>query len=72
MACAATLKSLLPMRGATAYELQWWRFGVRVVRLRGGLWGGWLHEPWKRISFQWFGPGPDYSAESMRRWPQPR
>jgi hypothetical protein len=61
------LKCLLPMRGATAYEIQWCRLGVRLVHLRGGRWGSWRHRPWQRVSFQWFGPGPEYPAENARR-----
>lgn len=45
------------MRGATAYEFQFWRFGVRWVHLRGGGWDkSW---PWERLSFQWFGKDYD-------------
>lgn len=40
-------------KGATAYEFQLWRFGMRWVHLTGGGWdGAW---PWERLSFQWFG-----------------
>lgn len=40
------------MRGATAYEYQIGRFGVRFVHLRGGYW---RWKPWRRVSFQYFG-----------------
>ncbi|WP_157657669.1 hypothetical protein [Burkholderia ubonensis] len=58
-------------RMATAYEFQWRRFGFRVVHLTGGNWGAWWFKPWQRVSFQWFGPGPDYSAgPTAKYWPR--
>jgi hypothetical protein len=62
----------LIMRGGAAYEFQWRRVGVRLVHLTGGRWGSWWFRPWRRLSFQWFGPGPDYSTASTARWPRTR
>lgn len=53
-------------KGATAYEFQWRRLGVRVAHLTGEHWGAWWATPWRRVSLQWFGPGPDYSADPVR------
>jgi hypothetical protein len=62
----------LIMRGATAYEFQWRRLGIRLVHLTGGNWRSGWHKPWQRLSFQWFGPGPDYSAQGAAHWPRSR
>lgn len=40
-------------KGATAYEFQIWRFGLRIVHLTGGGWD--TAHWWERIEFQWFG-----------------
>jgi hypothetical protein len=40
------------IKGATAYELQIGKFGVRMVHLTGGYFT--WYQPWRRISFQWF------------------
>lgn len=39
------------IKGATAYELQVWRFGVRVIHLKGKPFN-----VFNRISFQYFKP----------------
>jgi hypothetical protein len=41
------------MKGATCYELQIKRFGVRYCFLKGKYW---QFKPWRRLSFQWFSP----------------
>lgn len=46
------LRHIFLIRGATAYELQVCRFGLRLVHLRGGYFRWWA--PWRRISLQWF------------------
>lgn len=42
---------VIPMRGATAYEWQWGRLGLRICHLCGRFWA-W--RPWRRFKFQWW------------------
>lgn len=54
---------LYAFKGATAYEFQFKRLGVRYTYLRGNHFGKRIfYNPQRRLSVQWFGPGPDYSA----------
>ncbi len=44
------------LKGATAYELQVWRFGVKYVHLKGKYYWKSMFNIFKRLSFQYYKP----------------